>query len=73
MEPRAHPLSWQDDRLGPCAPGGCEDLLRELLRLGYLRSQLAHEEHVTQGRLEELVRRAPNWASFGAIPRRPRH
>lgn len=73
MDARHHPLSWQDDRVGPCVPGGCEALLRELLRLGYLRSQLAREERVTLGRLAEIVRRAPDWSGPAPPARRPRH
>jgi hypothetical protein len=67
----SHPLSWQEDRIGPCAAGGCAELLRELLRLGYLRARIAREGRVSPGRLAEIVREAPDWtADHGARGRR---
>ena len=62
MATHGHPLSWHEDRIGVCRPGDCEALLRQLLRLGYLRQRLRQEGPVTAGRLVEIVRQAPDWA-----------
>ena len=62
MLTHSHPLSWQEDRIGVCRPGDCEALLRQLLRLGYLRQRLRQEGPVTVQRLMEIVQHAPDWA-----------